>query len=58
MIPTPTNASLKVDIQGSHVTSDGGLLLTRELNERLGLSLLIAEHITDGRRGKNTQLPW
>jgi hypothetical protein len=23
----------------------------------LGLSLLIAEHITDGRRGKNTQLP-
>jgi len=39
------------------VTSDGGLLLVRELDERLGLSELISEHLTDGRRGKNTQLP-
>jgi hypothetical protein len=38
------------------VTSDGGLLLVRELDERLGLSALIAEHLTDSR-GKNTQLP-
>ena len=29
--------SLKVDFQGSHVTSDGGLILVRELDERLGL---------------------
>ena len=48
---------LKVDFQGSRVTSDGGLLLVRELDERLGLSELIAEHLTDSR-GKNTQLPW
>jgi len=39
------------------VTSDGGLLLVRELDERLGLSELISEYLTDGRRGKNTQLP-
>jgi hypothetical protein len=32
------NPWLKVDFQGSHVTSDGGLLLVRELDERLGLS--------------------
>ena len=51
------NPSLKVDFQGSRVTSDGGLLLVRELDERLGLSALIAENIRDGRRGKNTQLP-
>jgi hypothetical protein len=51
------NSSLKVDFQGSRVTSDGGLLLVRELDERLGLSELIREHLTDGRRGKNTQLP-
>ena len=51
------NNSLKVDFQGSRVTSDGGLLLVRELDERLGLSELISEHLTDGRRGKNTQLP-
>ena len=49
--------SLKVDFQGSRVTSDGGLLLVRELDERLGLSALIAEHLMQDRRGKNTQLP-
>ena len=38
------------------MTSDGGLLLVRELDEPLGLSELIAEHLTDPR-GKNTQLP-
>jgi hypothetical protein len=50
------NASLKVDFQGSRVTSDGGLVLVRELDERLGLSELIEQHLTDSR-GKNTQLP-
>ena len=29
----------------------------RELDERLGFGDLIAEHLTDGRRGKNTPLP-
>ncbi len=41
------NPSLKVDFQGSRVTSDGGLLLVRELDARLGLSELISEHLTD-----------
>jgi hypothetical protein len=50
------NASLKVDFQGSRVTSDGGLVLVRDLDERLGLSELIEQHLTDSR-GKNTQLP-
>ena len=51
------NASLKVDFQGSRITSDGGLILVRELDERLGFGELIAQHLTDSRRGKNTQLP-
>ena len=51
------NASLKVGFQGSRVTSDGGLILVRELDERLGLSALIVEHMKDDRRGKNRQLP-
>ena len=51
------NPCLKVGFQGSRVTSDSGLLLVRELDERLGLNQLIEEHLTDGRRGKNTQLP-
>ena len=50
------SASLKVDFQGSRVTSDGSVVLVRELDERLGLSDLIEQHLTDSR-GKNTQLP-
>ena len=51
------NSSLKVGFQGSRITSDAGLLLVRELDERLGLSQLISDNLTDDRRGKNTQLP-
>jgi hypothetical protein len=47
---------LKVDFQGSRVTSDGGLVLVRELDERLGFGELIARHLADPR-GKNSQLP-
>ena len=32
-------------------------MLVRELDERLGLSALIAANVMDDRRGKNTQLP-
>src|SRR6266852_9520527 len=51
------NSSLKVDFQGSRVTSDGGLVLVRELDERLGLGELVDRHLSDSRRGKNIQLP-
>ncbi len=50
------NAALKVEFQGSRVTSDGGLILVRELDERLGFSDLISQHIADPR-SKNTQFP-
>src|SRR6202051_4897352 len=49
------NASLKVDFQGSRVTSNGGLILVRELDERLGLEKLIEEHLSDSRQGLNKQ---
>ena len=49
------NASLKIDFQGSRVTSDGGLILVCELDERLGFGDLIQQHLTDSRRGKNAQ---
>jgi hypothetical protein len=48
---------LKVDFQGSRVTSDGGLVLVRELDERLRLSELVDRLLSDSRRGKNIQLP-
>jgi Transposase DDE domain group 1 len=51
------NSSLRVDFQGSRVTSDGGLVLVRELDERLGFGELVDRHLSDSRRGKNIQLP-
>ena len=37
------------------MTSDAGLILVRELDERLGLDRIITEHLTDCRQGLNTQ---
>ncbi len=51
------NGLLKVDFQGSHVTSDGGLILVRELDERLGLGKLIDEYLSDSRQGLNKKFP-
>src|SRR5271167_397656 len=51
------NSALRVAFQGARVTSDGGLILVRELDERLGLSELMERHLSDARRGKNIQLP-
>ena len=39
------------------MTSDGGLILVRELDERLGFGELIERHLADSCQGKNTQLP-
>jgi hypothetical protein len=49
------NGFLKVAFQGSRVTSDAGLILVRELDERLGLEALICEHLKDSRQGLNRQ---
>ena len=43
------NSSLKVDFQGSRVTSDGGLVLVRELDQRLDFGELIVRHLADSR---------
>lgn len=51
------NKLLRIDFQGSRVTSDGGLVLVRELDERLGVSTLIETHLVDFRTGRNKQLP-
>ena len=49
------SACLKVDFQGWRATSDGGLILIRELDEQLGLEKLIAEQPSDSRQGLNKQ---
>ena len=51
------NPQLRVEFRGATVTSDAGLLLPRELDERLGLSALIKRHLVDPRTGCNRQFP-
>ena len=43
------NRFLRVAFQGSRVTSNGGLILVRELDDRLGFGKLIEQHLTDSR---------
>ena len=49
------NGFLKVAFQGSRITSDAGLILVRELDQRLGLGTLISEPLNDSRQGLNIQ---
>jgi hypothetical protein len=51
------NPQLRVEFRGATVTSDAGLLLPRELDERLGLNALIERYLTDPRTGRNYQFP-
>src|SRR2546429_9148211 len=51
------NPQLRVEFHGATVTSDAGLLLPRELDERLGLDALIERYLTDPRTGHNRQFP-
>ena len=51
------NRFLHVAFQGSRVTSDGGLILVREVDERFGLSGPIREHLADSRTRRNRQFP-
>ena len=48
------NGLLKIDFQGSRITSDGGLILVRELDERLGVGELVERTLIDSRAGTHS----
>jgi hypothetical protein len=52
------NSQLRVECRGATVTSDAGLLLPHEWDERLGLSALIERHLTDPRTNAIASSPW
>jgi hypothetical protein len=45
---------VRMEFRGTQLSSDGGLLVMRELDDALGLSDLAAKALRDTRRGKNT----
>jgi hypothetical protein len=46
---------LKASVNGAELTSDGGLIVVRELDEQLGLTILAEKYLTDTRTGRNIQ---
>jgi hypothetical protein len=46
---------IKLEFHGARITSDGGLLAYRELDDVLGLTDLAIKKLLDSRRGKNTR---
>src|SRR3954466_1316795 len=44
---------LKLEFHGARITSDGGLLAYRELDDALGLTVMGVSTLAEGRRGKN-----
>ena len=50
------DGGIKLEFHGAKVTSDGGLLAYRELDDALGLFDAVSTALSDQRTGRNIQL--
>jgi len=50
LFPACKSRKLHVDFEGGEVTSDGGVLLVRQADRKLGLTKQLAKVLSDGRR--------
>ena len=49
LFPLECNRSVVIEARPERLTADGGVLLMRELSDRLGLARLVSEHLDDPR---------
>src|SRR4051812_2490312 len=54
-LPVTFDRRLKLEFHGARISSDGGLIACRELDDALGLTATAASALAEGRRGKNTR---
>ena len=47
---------IKLEFHGARISSDGGLLAYRELDDVLGLTDMAVSTLGEGRRGRNIRL--
>ena len=51
----PFDRRIKLEFHGAKITSDGGLLAYRELDDAFGLTDVAITQLLEGRRGKNAR---
>lgn len=58
LFPACKSRKVEVDFKGGDVTSDGGVLLLRQVDRRLGLTRTLSRRLHDPRRQKSVEHPW
>lgn len=57
LFPACKSRKVEVDFKGGDVTSDGGVLLLRQVDRRLGLTRTLSRRLHDPRRKKSVEHP-